>query len=470
MRRLILTFFSLLALNSAASASTTHGVDSVANRYIADEVIAVVGNNIILLSDLNESKDNLLDRYKSQGMTPKGDLTAEAFEGLLVQKFLAAQAAIDSLPLSESEIARMSEAEVAKLVEKYGSVQAVEERYSRPIFTIRDIVLRRKVTEQYLAQSMQQQAQKDITITPIEVKRFVSKMNPDSIPEIPEQYIIANIVKLPQLTDDARLDLKEKLLGFRKRIIDGEVSFRALASMYSDDPMSAIKGGEMAPQPKDAFVGPFADALEKLEPGQISDVVETEFGFHIIELIGKNGDNYHCRHILLQLKFDQEQLNNARAQLDSVVGVIRAGDLTFEKAALEFSDDKDSKNEGGVAVNAMYENYGGPRMKSKTFFKEELGPTYDKLRNLKEGEISNSFVDMDMDKRIEVAKIVKLVEIIPAHKATLKEDYDMLEQLVEGQKKAEVFDKWVEEKVQKMYIFIKEPYRNLPMKNKIWVK
>lgn len=470
MRRLILTILTYFSLSGAIYASTTASTDSIPNRYVVDEVVAVVGNNIVLLSDLNETVKTLNDQYKSRGMTPKNSVEAEALETLLIQKFLAAQAAIDSLPIPEGQITSMAEAKVQELIDKYGSVKEVERVYGRPIFTIRDVILRRKVTEQVLAQSMQQEAQKDITITPMEVRRYIDSTDPDSIPEVPDQYIIAQIVKLPKLNDDSRMDLKERLIGFRKRILDGDAKFATLASMYSDDPMSALKGGEMPPQPKEAFVGPFAGALEKLKPGQISDVVETEFGFHIIELIDKSGNNYHCRHILLQLKFDQEQLNIAQAQLDSIAGVIKSGSMTFEEAALEFSDDENTKKDGGIVVNNLYEAYGGPKLKTTKFFREELESKYDRIKNLEVGEISDSFTELDREKRIEVARIIKLISIVPAHRASLKEDYDKLEEMVKTMKQVSVFEDWIEKKIAEMYIRIEAPYNKLPIKNSVWFK
>lgn len=468
MRRLILSTIAFLSISTAIAASAK--VDSIPNRFIADEIIAVVGNNTVLLSELNEGITNLRLQYRSQGMTPPSDLQTEALEAILIQKFLAAQAAIDSLPVSEADVSQMTEQALEDLIDKYGSQQEVERRYSRPIFTIRDIILRKRVTEQYLAQAMQRQAQSGVTVTPMEVASYMNSVSADSLPQVPEQYVIAQIVKLPVLDDNARMDIKERLMGYRKRIMDGEISFAVLARMYSDDPMSAIKGGEMAPQPKQAFVGAFSEALEALKPGQISDVVETEFGFHIIELIDRKGENFHCRHILLQLKYDTEGLNLACAQLDSIAGEIREGNITFEEACKQYSDDEKTNKDGGIAINSMYEMYGGPKMKTTRFFREELQSTYDQIRNLEEGGVTNSFVMMDPDKKIEAPRIVKLVKVIPTHTANMKDDYGTLEDMVKQRKQVEQFEEWVETKVAAMFIRLDEPYRSLPLKNDIWIK
>ena len=265
----------------------------------------------------------------------------------------------------------------------------------------------------------------------------------------------------------------------RERVIKGETKFSTLARMYSVDG-SAMYGGEMEPGPSSMYVRPFAEALEKLKPGQVSEIVETEFGFHIIELIDKKGDNYHCRHILIRPSFTRDELMQPARELDSIARLIRLDSLTFEDAALRFSDDASSRNNGGIVSNhdilTRQGVYDGARLTATRFLKEDFGvgggksiDDYNVIRYLKKGEISSSFRTSDMSGN-ELAKIVKLVDVIPSHKATLEEDYLRLEQMALEQKQQQVFEKWLNEKIEKMYVYISPEYRDGEFRNKNWVK
>ena len=332
-------------------------------RYIADEIVAVVGNSMILLSELKVAEAYLAEEYQARGYTganPEG----EALEALLMQKLLASQAAIDSITVNQSTINAETERRIQQFIADRGSAKAVEEYFHKPIFSVRDQI-RRSIQEQQMALNMRQSIQEDVTMTPSDVAKYVKQIDKDSMPVVPEQYVYAQIVKYPPQTDEARLNVKEQLLDLRNRILNG-ANFAALARMYSEDVGSAIRGGEMDPQPKESFVAPFAEALSALKPGQVSEIVETEFGFHIIELIDNDNGLYHCRHILMKVKFDGEQKAQAVAQLDSLVKEINEGNITFEEAAVKYSDDEESALNEGIVVNKTMEMY-GPRMKSNRF-------------------------------------------------------------------------------------------------------
>ena len=275
--------------------------------------------------------------------------------------------------------------------------------------------------------------------------------------------------------------------AFVNKLREGDMSTRSgcdhrdycMARMYSVDG-SAIRGGEMDPAPANIYVKPFADALEKLKPGQISEIVETEFGFHIIELIDKKGDKYHCRHIVLRPTFTREELAEPSRQLDSLARLIRKDSISFEKAALEFSDDATSKMNGGIVSNHdILERAGtfdGARLTATRFLKEDFGrdfgkslDDYNALRRLGVGEISESFQTTDMMGN-QMSKIVKLVEIIPAHTASLVDDYIRLEEMALQNKQNEVFEKWLSNKIDGMYVYIAPEFRNGEFRNKHWVK
>jgi peptidyl-prolyl cis-trans isomerase SurA len=278
---------------------------------------------------------------------------------------------------------------------------------------------------------------------------------------------------------EAKQRTKERLLDMRERIITGQTSFSVLARMYSVDG-SAIYGGEMQPAPSSMYVRPFAEALEKLKPGQVSEIVETEFGFHIIELIDKKGELYHCRHIVLRPTYTREELMQPAHQLDSIARLIRLDSLKFEDAALRYSDDASSKMNGGIVSNhdvlTRQGVYDGARLTATRFLKEDFGleggkalEDYNALMRLKVGEISDSFQTTDFTGN-QLSKIVKLVEIIPAHVASLEDDYVRLEEMALNQKRERIFREWLDTKIESMYIYIDPEYRDWEFVNRKWIK
>jgi peptidyl-prolyl cis-trans isomerase SurA len=265
----------------------------------------------------------------------------------------------------------------------------------------------------------------------------------------------------------------------RERVIKGETKFSTLARMYSVDG-SAMYGGEMEPGPSSMYVRSFAEALEKLKPGQVSEIVETEFGFHIIELIDKKGDNYHCRHILIRPSFTRDELMQPARELDSIARLIRLDSLTFEDAALRFSDDASSRNNGGIVSNhdilTRQGVYDGARLTATRFLKEDFGQMhgksledYNALMRLKVGEISNSFQTTDMNGN-QMSKIVKLVQIIPPHTASLEDDYIRIEEMALKDKQEKVYRKWLHDKIDGMYVYIDPKYRSDDFEYKGWIK
>ncbi len=274
----------------------------------------------------------------------------------------------------------------------------------------------------------------------------------------------------------AKQRARERLLEMRERIIKGDARFETLARMYSQDG-TALRGGEM-PQPMalnelDAAV---AGALEKLRPGQISEVVESQFGFHIVQLIEKRGAMYRFRHILLHPTYTDDELVEAMRTLDSLVRLVRADSITFDRAALEYSDDPHSKMNGGVVSNHdILERYAGDvKLTQTAFFKEDFGhfgklDDYNALRSLKPGQISSAFLTQDMAGN-QMAKVVKLVRIIPTHRASLNEDYLRLEELALRAKQERVFDEWLARKIDAMYVFIDPEFRSGEFRNPHWVK
>lgn len=443
-----------------------------------DKVVAVVGGSSILYSEVQEYADALVAERRQMGYTSDRDPMNEALEALLEQKLLYNQALIDSVEVNTSDISGRIEAYLQMLIDEAGGITELEIKEHMPIFTYREM-LRTRYEEQAYAQAMKMEVVGKVTVVPGEVEKYYERIDMDSLPIIGEQYVYAQITKFPASLKDAQRRTKERLLDMRERVIRGETKFSVLARMYSLDG-SAIYGGEMEPGPSSMYVRPFAEALEKLKPGQISEIVETEFGFHIIELIDKNGDIYHCRHILLRPTFTRDELMQPAHELDSIARLIRADSLTFEDAALRFSDDASTRNNGGIVSNhdilARQGVYDGARLTATRFLKEDFGQMggksledYNALMQLKVGEVSNSFQTTDLNGN-QMSKIVKLVEIIPPHVASIEEDYIRIEEMALEHKQQQAYRKWLNSKIESMYIYIDPEYRSDEFEYDGWIK
>lgn len=443
-----------------------------------DRVVAVVGGSSVLHSEIAEYADALVAQRRQMGYTSDRDPMNEALEALLEQKLLYNQALIDSVEINNSDIAARIESYLQMLIEEAGGIAELEAKEHMPIFTYREM-LRSRYEEQAYAQAMKMDVVSKVTIVPGEVEQYYERIDKDSLPIIGEQYVYAQITKFPSSLKDAQQRTKERLLDMRERVIKGETKFSVLARMYSLDG-SAIYGGEMEPGPSSMYVRPFAEALEKLKPGQVSEIVETEFGFHIIELIDKKGENYHCRHILLRPSFTRDELMQPAHELDSIARLIRLDSLKFEDAALRFSDDATSRNNGGIVSNhdilARQGVYDGARLTATRFLKEDFGQMsgksledYNALMRLKVGEVSNSFQTTDLNGN-QLSKIVKLVQIIPPHTASLTDDYIRIEEMAFEDKQNKVYNKWLNSKIDGMYIYIDPAYRSDEFVNDGWIK
>lgn len=469
----------VLCIASVAFVLTSSG-DVMAQRrqVIIDEVVAVVGGSSILYSEVKEYAQALVAQQRQMGYTSEREPMHEALEALLQQKLLYNQALLDSVEINNGDVTNRIENYLQSLIVEAGGIQELEVREHMPIFNYREM-LRARYEEQAYAQALQQQLVSKVSIVPGEVERFYRNIDKDSLPMIGEQYVYAQITKFPASMKEAKQRTKERLLDMRQRIVTGQTKFSVLARMYSVDG-SAMYGGEMQPAPSSIYVQPFAEALEKLKPGQVSEIVETEFGFHIIELIDKKGDLYHCRHILLRPTYTREELLQPAHQLDSIARLIRLDSISFSDAAQRFSDDASSKMNGGIVSNhdilARQGVYDGARLTATRFLKEDFGmdggkalEDYNALIRLKVGEVSDSFQTVDLMGN-QMSKIVKLVEIIPPHVASLKDDYVRLEEMALNQKRERYFREWLDKKIESMYIYIDPEYRKWEFENKKWIK
>jgi len=434
------------------------GLPLSAQDGLIDKVVAVVGGEMILNSDI-ESEVLMM---RVQGVVSDKNLKCEVFESLLLQKLLLAQARLDSLKVDDSMVDMEIENRIRSILTQLGGEKATEAYFKKPLFRLRQD-WREPFRELILTQLMQRQLMKDVPVAPSEVEQFYKKISKDSLPIIPDQYVIRQIVIHPP-ANDARFEVREQLLALRERIINGE-RFNTLAIMYSEDLESARRGGELGLRSAQDYWPVFADAAMSLKVGQVSQIVETEDGYHIIQLISKEGnDMFNARHILLKPKFTADARQTAFARLDSIANLIRLDSITFENAALHFSNDNKSKLNGGIVVNE--------RTMTSRFDKDQLEPVdYMMLRNMQVGEISHPYEARDnFGRGNTIYKIIKLESLIPSHTANIKDDYNIIQSMAKHKRQMDNFNKWVEKKQAYTYIRIDPLYSNCNFERKGWIK
>jgi peptidyl-prolyl cis-trans isomerase SurA len=425
-------------------------------QNVLDKVLAVVGNEALLESDVEME----LMQLRAQGQQVDDETRCNIFEQLLLQKLLLAQARLDSLKENDLAVAQEVEQSIRRISVQLGSTQEVEKYFGKPLFQIKEDWTA-QMKERNLTQQMQMNIVSGVLTTPRDVEVYYKSQAADSFPMIPDQYVIQQIARYPPSGSEARFQVREKLLELRERVMNGE-KFQALAVMYSEDQNSARRGGELGMRTREEFVKPFADAAFALKPGQVSQIVETEFGFHIIQMSEKRDEMANLRHILIHPKFSPETQQEAVHLLDSVATLIRADSISFEGGVLRYSEDKNTRLSGGYVVN--------PQTLSTRFEKDQLIPNdYYVLRNMKVGEISAPFESKDNSGN-DIFKIVKFKEFIPSHRANFEQDYMVIHSIAQNKKQQETFDAWVTKRIQSAYIFIEPDMRSCKFSREGWVK
>lgn len=424
---------------------------------VIDKVVAVVGKNIILQSEI---ENQYLQMRLQGGMTGSAQsMRCEILEELLLQKLMLNQAEMDSITVSESQVESELDRRIQYFVERMGSQEKLEEYFNKTITEIKDEV-RRAAKDNLLQEQVRAKIVENVAVTPSEVKKFFRGVPQDSLPMVEPQYEIVQIVKRPPVSLDEKLQVKERLYQIRKRILEGESSFSTMAVLYSEDPGSARKGGELGLTGRGVFASEFEAVAFNLRDGEISDVVETEFGFHIIQLIEKRDNMVNCRHILLMAKVPVEALEKAQNELDSVAHAIRNGEISFEEACLKFSDD-DSKSNGGYITNVAT---GAKRMSISDM--QELENYYPEYKNLSFvisrldiDEVSDP-VPMTTNEKKDAFRLVMVKKKIDSHKANLKDDYSMIQNWALNMKKQEALVKWVSDKASKAFLRIDDNFKD----------
>lgn len=444
----------LLMLFAAVS---VYGQDNV-----IDEVVWVVGDEAILKSDVESERLNA----QYEGRKFDGDPYCIIPEQLAVQKLFLHQAAIDSIEVSEQEVIGQVERRTNWLIEQVGgSKEKLEEYYNKTSTQIREM-LRENIRDGLTVQKMQQHIVGEIKITPAEVRRYFKDLPQDSIPFVPTQVEVQIVTLEPKIPLEEVERVKKTLRDYTDGINSGKMSFATYARFYSEDPGTARRGGELGFMGKGELVPEYANVAFNLQdPNKVSKIVETEFGFHIIQLIEKRGDRINTRHILLKPKVEEKDLEAALVRLDSIADDIRNQKFTFDDAATYISQDKDTKNNHGLMAN---KNTGTARfeMQDLAQVSQEVAKM---VENMNVGEISRAFT-MINDKGKEVCAIVKLKSRINGHKATISEDYQRLKAIVMEKRSGDKLEKWIKEKQKHTYVRINEKWQKCDFKYPGWIK
>ena len=435
-------------------------ISTSAQKYsngLIDKTVAIVGNEMIMLSDV-ESEMQMMMAY---GMLSDKSGRCEVLEQMMVSKLFLMQARVDSLVVNNEMVENELANRMDMLRTNLGGDEAVAEQFGKPIYKLRQ-EWREAITDQTLTQQMQSEiARKIPELTPYDVQKYVEESDPADLPVVPIKYQLSQIWIYPD-REAANLAVKERLLGLRERIINGE-KFSTLARIYSQDPGSARKGGELGMASKSIFWPVFSDAAMSLKPGVVSQIVETPDGFHIIEVLEKKGDMFNARHILLKPEYTSEDREKGFHVLDSLRTELKNDAVTFELAARFYSQDPATRTNGGQMAD--------PMTGSSYFEIDQLKPQdYAAIRNLKEGEISVPVESLDNEGRDGnlVYKIIRVDKIIPAHTASYTNDYDMMLNHAKQKLQQEAIDKFITEKIKTTYIIIDPLFKDCVFEREGW--
>lgn len=454
MKKLVNFKFVVLFALLMLTGSVMYGQD-----HVIDEVVWVVGDEAILKSDVEEARMNA----QYEGRKFEGDPYCVIPEELAIQKLYLHQAVLDSIEVSESEVLQRVEMMTNQYIQMIGSKEKMEEYFNKTATQIRE-AMRENVKNGLTVQKMQQKLIGDIKITPAEVRRYFKDLPQDSVPYIPTQVEVQIITSQPKIPLDEIEDVKRRLREYTDRVNKGEMDFSTLALLYSEDKGSAMRGGEIGFKGRGELVPEYANVAFNLQdPKKVSKIVESEFGFHIIQLIEKRGDRINTRHILLKPKVNEKDLTSARARLDSIADDIRKNKFSFDEAASIISHDKDTRNNHGLMPN--------PQTNTSKFEMQQLPQEIAKVVDgMNVGEISKAFTMVNEKDGKEVCAIVKLKTRINGHKATITDDYQSLKEIVLDKRREEMLEKWIVEKQKHTYVRINDNWKNCSFKYPGWIK
>ena len=429
------------------------------SQKLVESVAAIIGNEVIYLSDVENTVN---DQRRSGSRRPVDQLRCEVFEELLISKLFLDQARIDSIVVTDDMVEGELNMRMNDAIRQAGSEKTLTEYFKKSMVEIRRDI-RKAILEQQIVSEVQMTIAEDINLTPAELKRFVASIPKDSLPVIPAKVQISLIQLDPPENEENKATARQKLLDIRSEILAGK-SFNVLAVMYSEDPGSAVNGGEIGYKTRGELEKEYADAAFSLTKNTVSKIVETKFGFHIIQLIDRKGDLVNSRHILIRPKVTPQEAARAISKLDSIARLIRKDSLKFENAAIRFSSHKDSRINGGKFVST------NPSSRINWFTLDEFSrEMYVVVRDMKVGEISEPFRTTDEDGNI-VFRIIRLDDELPAHRANLKDDYQYLYGAALMNKRNSTYESWIKDKIENTYIKISEEFKICDFLAKGWLK
>lgn len=434
----------LIALNCS--------IEVIAQGQVVDQVVAIVGGNIVKLSDI----ETQYNQMRLQGnLNENNSSKCQILENILFNKLLLNQAKLDSVVVSDEQVENELDRRLRYYISQFGSKEKFEEFYKKTVIDFKD-EFREIIRNQMLVQMMEGNITDNIKVTPAEVKKFFENIPVDSIPLIEAEYEIGHIVKKPIISKAEKEIVKQRLSELRERILKGE-KFASLAVLYSEDPGSATKGGELGLFGRGEMYPEFEAAAFSLKnPNEVSEIIETKAGYHILQLIERRGDYVNVRHILMQPRVSPYELQKAKNYLDSVYTVIKDSSISLEKAAMLFSDDL-NKNNGGLLVN--------PSTGNSKFGADDIDPSlFFVIDKLKIGEYSNPVIMKDSEGK-QAYRIVYLKSRTSPHRANLKDDYDKIQNAALEQAKNTALKKWINQKISKTYIKIFDEYQKCKFEN-----
>jgi len=443
-------------------AALTVVLPAPSQNNVIDEIVWVVGDEAILKSEVEEFRKEIL----MQNQRIEGDPYCFIPEQLAVRKLFLDQAKLDSIEVQEVNVNRQVEYLINEYIASTGSVERLEEYYGKSIAAIRED-LREQIREQQMIEGVQQKHFGNIQLTPSEIRKYYNSLPQDSLPFIPTTLEVQIITVEPKIPLEEIDKVKARLREFTEQINSGEREFSTLALLHSEDP-SAMRGGELGFMSRSQLVPEFANVAFALsDPKKVSNIVETEYGFHIIQLIERRGDMGNFRHILLKPRVPQEALDTALVRLDSIRSGIMQHKITFDEAATYFSSDKETRNNKGIMVNKTPRsvNAGTPR-----FALNELNQDIAKVAGeMKEGEISEPFIMLN-DKGRQVAAMIRITARHEGHRANINNDYQIIKQMAENARQQELVDEWLQKKIEQTYVRIDPAWQGCELKYKGWLK
>lgn len=455
MSRLFLLSIFTLFLGFVASAQETNNDD-----LVVDRVIAVVGQNMIKQSELETA---FLQQKMNSKLIIENEFEQKCnlLESMLINKLMLHQAEIDSIEVTDEEVNREMDNRIRYMISAYGSQEMLEKQMRKSLSEIKSYY-KDVIKENIMIAQIEQKLTGALSVTPQEVVDFYNSIPKDSLPTIEQEYVLSQIVKMPKVSEEEKERVKAKLNEYRDRVLKGS-KFSTIATLYSEDPASAKKGGELGFFSRGDMVGEFENAAFALQDGEISPIIETKYGYHIIQMIERRGNQVNCRHILLQPKVTPQQLGEAYQELENIKKQIDNGEITFEEAIVKYSEDPSKVNEG-LIVN--------PHNASAIFSKDAINETIYNIEKVDFNSMKQGEITKPVKFKTELSEAYRLIKVnrkTDAHKVDLTLDYDKVQASALDNKKTEVIKEWANKRLKKTYVKIEPEYQSCGFKLN-WIK